>query len=50
MASAGGCEFPEHLHYDVANHLWYVAQPDGLIRLGMTPVAMALADNKLFGS
>lgn len=48
MASVSGCELPQHLHYDVENHLWYEPLADGLVRLGMTAIAMALADNKLF--
>jgi glycine cleavage system H protein len=37
-----GCEFPEALHYDVPRHVWY-AEADGLVRLGITPVGVALA-------
>ena len=48
MASVSGCELPQHLLYDVENHLWYEPLAEGLVRLGMTAIAMALADNKLF--
>src|SRR5687768_17193340 len=37
-----GCHFPESLHYDVPRHVWYAAE-DGLVRLGITPVGVALA-------
>ncbi|KAB2850734.1 MAG: glycine cleavage system protein H [Hyphomicrobiaceae bacterium] len=48
MANVSGCELPDHLLYDVANHLWYEPIDGGLVRFGMTSIAMALADNKLF--
>lgn len=48
MASVSGCVLPLHLLYDVGNHLWYEPLEGGLVRLGMTSVAMALADNKIF--
>lgn len=48
MASVSGCELPEHLLYDVDNHIWYEPLDGGLVRLGMTAIAMALADNRLF--
>jgi glycine cleavage system H protein len=42
-----GCPFPPDRHYDVEQHLWYVALPGDLIRLGMTSVATALAGEVL---
>lgn len=43
MINVRGCAFPQHLLYDVANHVWYERQPDGAFRIGMTSVAIALA-------
>ena len=43
-----GCRLPLHLSYDVANHVWYEALPGGLWRLGMTSVAVALANFRIF--
>jgi glycine cleavage system H protein len=43
MANVRGCELPEHLLYDVENHIWYQEMPDGNVRLGMTAVATAMA-------
>lgn len=43
-----GCRFPKRLHYDVRNHIWYDTVAGGLIRIGMTPVAVALASNRIF--
>lgn len=43
-----GCRFPLRLHYDVANHMWYEPLPGDLIRVGMTVVAAALADNRIY--
>lgn len=58
MANAGGsdadvftvrgCAFPKHLHYDVRNHMWYEPLEGGLVRVGMTAVGPALADNRIF--
>lgn len=44
-----GCRFLPGLHYDVANHMWYLPIGDGTIRVGMTSVAAALSDNRIFG-
>lgn len=38
-----GCPFPAGLHYDVANLVWYVADGEGRVRTGLTPVATALS-------
>lgn len=43
-----GCRFPTRLYYDVANHMWYEPRPGSLVRVGMTVVAAALADNRIF--
>ncbi len=43
-----GCRFPAHLSYDVANHVWYQPLPGGLWRLGITSVAVALANFRIF--
>lgn len=43
-----GCRFPMRLYYDVPNHMWYEPQPGSLVRVGMTIVAAALADNRIF--
>lgn len=36
MVALQGYEFPEHLHYDVENQIWYEALPDGTARTGFT--------------
>lgn len=36
MVSIQGCEFPEHLYYDVENQIWYEPLPDGTARTGFT--------------
>jgi len=38
-----GCEFPDHLFYDVPHHTWYAPAENGLVRAGMTVVGVALA-------
>jgi glycine cleavage system H protein len=43
VALVRGCLFPDNLLYDVPNHTWYKPESDGLLRAGMTPVAIALA-------
>ena len=48
MAEVRGCRFPEDRHYDVANHVWYVALPDGRLRVGLTEGAVALASRRIF--
>lgn len=47
MIKVRGCHFPEHLLYDVKNHVWYERLPDGGFRIGMTSVAVALAGDIL---
>lgn len=43
MAVVRGCKFPNDLLYDVPHHTWYRTEPDGLLRVGMTAVGVALA-------
>lgn len=43
-----GCTFPTRLLYDVRHHMWYEPLADGLVRLGVTAVAPALADRRIF--
>jgi glycine cleavage system H protein len=47
MPTVRGCAFPDHLRYDVLNHLWYEPLGDGTARIGMTVVAIALAGEVL---
>jgi glycine cleavage system H protein len=48
MATVSGCLLPEHLYYDVPNHIWYEPLASSRIRMGLTPVAAGLADNRIF--
>ncbi len=43
MPVVKGCNLPEHLLYDVDNHIWFEEQADGTVKLGMTSVATAMA-------
>lgn len=43
MAQVRGCSMPDHLLYDVPNHIWFEELPDGNVKLGMTTVATAMA-------
>jgi glycine cleavage system H protein len=47
MALVDGKEYPEHLYYDLENQIWYEPLPDGSIRAGFTPAAVALAGDVL---
>jgi hypothetical protein len=47
MALVEGIEYPEHLFYDLDNQIWYEPLPDGTVRAGFTPIAMALAGEVL---
>jgi glycine cleavage system H protein len=47
MALVDGREYPEHLYYDLENQIWYEPLPDGTIRAGFTPLAIALAGEVL---
>lgn len=43
MPVVRGCFLPDELLYDVENQLWYRRLADGLIEIGMTSVALAMA-------
>jgi glycine cleavage system H protein len=43
MPIVKGCNLPDHLLYDVDNHIWFQEVGDGTIKLGMTTVATAMA-------
>ena len=43
MAKVQDVEYPEHLYYDIENQIWYEPLGDETIRVGMTPIAVALA-------
>jgi glycine cleavage system H protein len=47
MPLVDGKEYPEHLHYDLDNQIWYEPLADGTIRAGFTPIAIALAGDVL---
>lgn len=48
LVTVKGCPLPLGLLYDVPNHMWYEPLPGGLVRLGMTVVAVALANGRIF--
>jgi glycine cleavage system H protein len=43
MPVVRGCFLPDDLFYDVDNQLWYRPLADGLVEVGMTSVALAMA-------
>jgi glycine cleavage system H protein len=43
MPVVKGCNLPDHLLYDVENHIWFQEMGDGTVKLGMTTVATAMA-------
>lgn len=43
MPVVNGCFLPDDLFYDVENQLWYRELPEGLVEVGMTAVALAMA-------
>lgn len=43
MPVVNGCNLPDHLLYDVDNHIWFQEQGDGTVKVGMTTVATAMA-------
>ena len=47
MITVRGCAFPDHLLYDVKNHVWYERLENGSFRVGMDAVAIALAGDIL---
>ena len=48
MIEVRGCRFPPDRLYDVPNHVWYRAEEDGTIRVGLTEIAVALASRQIF--
>lgn len=48
MSLLHGCDLPDQLYYDVPNHIWYEPIAPARIRMGMTSVAIGLADNRIF--
>jgi glycine cleavage system H protein len=42
-----GWNFPEDLYYQVEKHVWARPMPDGLVRVGLTPVAYKLLNNSV---
>ena len=47
MALVDGHDYPEHLYYDLENQIWYEPLADGTVRVGFTPVSLALAGEVL---
>lgn len=43
MPTVRGCNLPDDLLYDVANHIWFKELGDGNVKVGMTAVATAMA-------
>ncbi len=43
MPTVKGCNLPDDLLYDVANHVWFKETGDGNVKVGMTAVAAAMA-------
>lgn len=43
MALVDGVEYPEDRYYDIDNQIWYAPLEDGTLRVGMTPISVALA-------
>ncbi len=43
MASARGCPVPDDRLYEIENMLWYRRRDDGLVEVGITAVAVAMA-------
>ncbi len=43
MPNVRGCNLPDDLLYDVANHIWFSEVGDGNVKVGMTAVATAMA-------
>jgi len=43
MPVVRGCNLPDDLLYDVANHIWFREVGDGTVKLGMTTVATTMA-------
>jgi glycine cleavage system H protein len=47
MPIVNGCPLPDDLLYDVENQLWYRELGDGLVEVGITAVAAAMAGQVL---
>lgn len=47
MAEINGCALPEDLYYYIDKHVWIRPMGEGVVRLGMTPVAYKLLRNTL---
>ena len=47
MPVVNGCSLPDDLLYDVDNQLWYRDLGDGLVEVGITAVAVAMAGQVL---
>jgi glycine cleavage system H protein len=47
MPVVNGCALPDDLFYDVENQLWYRDLGDGLVEVGITAVAAAMAGQVL---
>jgi glycine cleavage system H protein len=47
MPVVNGCPLPDDLSYDVENQLWYRDLGDGLVEVGITAVAAAMAGQVL---
>jgi glycine cleavage system H protein len=47
MPVVNGCSLPDDLFYDVENQLWYRDLGDGLVEIGITAVAAAMAGQVL---
>jgi glycine cleavage system H protein len=47
MPVVNGCMLPDELLYDVENQLWYRDLGDGLVEVGITAVAAAMAEQVL---
>jgi glycine cleavage system H protein len=47
MAIVQGSEFPDHLHYDIDNQIWYQPLADGTVRAGFTAWATTLMGDVL---
>jgi glycine cleavage system H protein len=47
MSTVRGCEFPDDLYYLVDKHVWLRPAPDGLVRVGLTPIGFKLLRNSL---
>jgi glycine cleavage system H protein len=47
MPIVNGCSLPDDLYYDVENQLWYRDLGDGLVEIGITAVAAAMAGQVL---